>query len=224
MTQVSAFGHTRCQPSPVDALGEHDRPAVGLVPQRVQRRRRRRTSGRAARDRWKRPPRELANSAPPISAVQVMWPNGASTARNASISRMAMTGLLVEVVEQRLQRVAGALEGREAGADDGAEHHPVARRAVVDLMGDDQQHRALADLLDQADGDERARSRPAAGRSPAAPSRRRASVPASEEAEHDLLGRQVAVAPARERERGHRHRDQEAADDDHGRHEDRCRR
>ena len=25
--------------------------------------------------RWNRPPRELANRAPPISAVQVMWPN-----------------------------------------------------------------------------------------------------------------------------------------------------
>ena len=70
-----------------------------------------------------------------------------------------MTVWSFEVVEQRLQRVAGALERREARADDGAEHHPVARLAVVHLVGDEQQHRALAELLDQADGDERAARR-----------------------------------------------------------------
>ena len=84
-----------------------------------------------------------------------------------------MTVCVLEVVEQRLQRVAGALEGREAGADDGAEHHPVARLAPVHLVGDEQQHRALADLLDPADGDERPGRRRQRGRSPAARCRRR---------------------------------------------------
>ena len=41
------------------------------------------------------------------------------------------------------ERVAGALEGREAGADDGTEDHPVARLAVATCAATNSHDRAL---------------------------------------------------------------------------------
>jgi hypothetical protein len=63
--------------------------------------------------------------------------------------------VLVEVLEHRVQRVAGALEGREARADDGPEQHPVSRLAVVDRVRDREKHQQLPCLLDRSDADER---------------------------------------------------------------------
>ena len=91
MTQSCAFGHTMCQPSSITSAlvsitaqpEDWSHSACSAMTPRIVS-----TSPRETR---KRPPRELANSAPPISAVHVMWPNGARTARNASIWRIAMT-------------------------------------------------------------------------------------------------------------------------------------
>ena len=61
--------------------------------------------------------------------------------------------VVVHVLEQRAQGVAGRLERGEAGPDDGAEHHPVPGTAFDDLVGDRQDDQRLGPLLDQADGE-----------------------------------------------------------------------
>ena len=131
----------------------------------------------------------------------------------------AADGLVVDVVEHRLQRVARALEGREARPDDRAEDHPVARLAPAQPAPDGDQDAGLADLLDDADREEGPGGRgQQVGLEQRRPDDR--ERPGAQEAEHDPLGRQVALPPAREREGDHRRGDQEAADHDDRRHED----
>ena len=170
---------------------------------------------------WKRPPRELAKSAPPISAVQVMWPNGARTARSVSFSMIAKIVCWLRLSIIVLSAYPGALEGREAGADHGP--RGPSRRAArgggtwwatssstaplpissITPTAMNVPFRARQQVGLQQRGPDQPPPCPRVGsrtRPPRSSGSRRGG---------------------RERERGHRHRDHEAADDDDRRDQDR---
>jgi hypothetical protein len=85
-------------------------------------------------------------------AAKERGPGDVAERRKDGAKRLRLEDVLhrprVEVVEHRLKRVARALERGEAGPDDCAEDHAVARLAVVDAVGDKDQHDQFAELLD----------------------------------------------------------------------------
>ena len=105
------------------------------------------------------------------------------------------------VVDEGLECITGALEGREAGADRGAQHHPVARPPVGDRPAGCDDDQRLRRLFEEPDADEvpdRAGEEVDLGQG----GEERAERPAAEKAEQDRLRGQMALAGAGERERG----------------------
>jgi hypothetical protein len=121
--------------------------------------------------------------------------------------------MVAAVVEERLQRVPGALERGVAGAYGCAEDHAVPRPPRTDPCTDGEDDERLGRFLEDGDADER----PDCARQEVHLCERRehgAERSAPEEADDDGFGGQMTVARAREREQDERHGDEEAAQED----------
>jgi hypothetical protein len=128
--------------------------------------------------------------------------------------------MVVAVLDQRPERVAGALKRGEARADGRTEHHAVTRYPHLHQRRHDDEDQRLAAFLDQADqrvGAEVIRQHVDLGRA----RKHDADHAAGEKADDQGLDREVGLARAGEDEEHGADGDQERAEEDQVRHEDR---
>ena len=128
--------------------------------------------------------------------------------------------MVVAVLDQRPERVAGALKRGEVRADGRAEDHAVARYPHLHQRRHGDEDQRLGAFLDQADqrvGGEVVGQHVDLGRA----REHDADHAAGEEADDDRLDREVGLARAREDEQHGGDGNQERAEEDQVRHEDR---